>query len=61
MTGWKYKVETLPYDPKAFEARLDGLGAGGWELVSVVPSPAGTVRATTGDVAGWVCVFKKPK
>jgi len=43
--NWEYKLETTPnpYEGKgALQDFFDNLGNGGWEAVSMVPSPKGS-------------------
>ena len=42
MTTWEYA--TIPLITHATKQILDQWGADGWELVQVVPGPAGSVR-----------------
>jgi len=55
---WEYKVEGLDLSSTDIldldePISLDGLGAQGWELVSVLPNP-------TPGAAPFLCIFKRP-
>jgi hypothetical protein len=56
-TQWEYKLEALNLNPVDIDFddpdELNGLGAEGWELVSVRPNP-------TEAAAPFLCIFKRP-
>jgi Domain of unknown function (DUF4177) len=53
-TTWEYKLEALEFSPLDFDehTQLNELGAEGWELVSIQPSPSA-------GAAPFLCIFKR--